>query len=420
MNKSKRINGSKSSCIAVLDVGSTKVACFIGEIIDDKEAHVIGIGHQVSSGVKNGNIVDMDSVEASIRATVESAELMAGENVSHVSVSLAGIEPKSELISFDVSIAGNQISDSDLKRALDPAWIYSQQSLDREVVHTLPVSYSIDGKKGIKDPRGMHGDKLGVNMHVITTPSSSVRNLETCINRCHLEISELVITPYASSLACLVKDEMELGSLCIDMGGGSTTISVFFDNQMIYADSIPIGGLHVTNDIAKGLSAPLSHSERMKSLYGSAISSPSDDMEQIKIPLVGEDENETTEVPRSLLIGIIKPRLEEIFELVKKKIIDSGFEKVLGRRAVLTGGASQLTGITNLAATILDKQVRLGRPSNIEGLAESANGPGFSVCAGLIQHHLNERQSILSTASNKVGLTESKIARFGQWLRDYV
>ena len=161
----------------------------------------------------------MDAVEASVRATVESAELMAGENVGNVSVSLAGIEPKSELISFDVSVAGNQIHDSDLKRALDPAWIYSQQSLDREVVHTLPVSYSIDGKKGIKDPRGMHGDKLGVNMHVITTPSSSVRNLETCINRCHLEISELVITPYASSLACLVKDEMELGSLCIDMGG---------------------------------------------------------------------------------------------------------------------------------------------------------------------------------------------------------
>ena len=136
MNKSKRINGSKSSCIAVLDIGSTKVACFIAQIINNKEAHVIGIGHQVSSGVKNGNIVDMDAVEASVRATVESAELMAGENVSHVSVSLAGIEPKSELISFDVSVAGNQINDSDLKRALDPAWIYSQQSLDREVVHT--------------------------------------------------------------------------------------------------------------------------------------------------------------------------------------------------------------------------------------------------------------------------------------------
>ena len=420
MNKSKRINGSKSSCIAVLDVGSTKVACFIAQIIDNKEAHVIGIGHQVSSGVKNGNIVDMDAVEASVRATVESAELMAGENVSHVSVSLAGIEPQSELISFDVSVAGNQINDSDLKRALDPAWIYSQQSLDREVVHTLPVSYSIDGKRGIKDPRGMHGDKLGVNMHVITTPSSSVRNLETCVNRCHLEIGELVITPYASSLACLVKDEMELGSLCIDMGGGSTTISVFFDNQMIYVDSIPVGGIHVTNDIAKGLSAPLLHAERMKSLYGSAISSPSDDLEQIKIPLVGEDENETTQIPRSLLIGIIKPRLEEIFELVKNKIIDSGFEKVLGRRAVLTGGASQLTGMTNLAAIMLDKQVRLGRPSEIEGLAESANGPGFSVCAGLIQHHLSERQSILSITSNKVGLTDSKIARFGQWLRDYV
>ena len=182
---------------------------------------------------------------------------------------------------------------------------------------------------------------------------------------------------------------MELGSLCIDMGGGSTTISVFFDNQMIYADSIPIGGLHVTNDIAKGLSAPLSHSERMKSLYGSAISSPSDDMEQIKIPLVGEDENETTQVPRSLLIGIIKPRLEEIFELVKKKIIDSGFEKVLGRRAVLTGGASQLTGITNLARPYLINKLGLVDPQ-ISKVWLNRKRTGIFCCAGLIQHHLNE------------------------------
>ena len=418
--KKSLINGTKGSLIAAVDIGSTKVACFIAQSRAKGELKVIGIGHQVSKGIKSGNIVDMDAVEESIRAAVEAAEQMAGENVKYITVCFAGGAPSSKLISFDVSIAGHKISDADLHRALDPAWLYAQQYGDAEVIHTLPVGYSIDGNNGVNDPRGMYGDKLGVNMHIITAAASAVRNIELCIHRCHLDIEQLVIAPYASGVACLVEDEKNLGAICIDMGGGTTTISVFLDNQVMLLGSIPIGGDNVTKDIARGLSTPLSHAERMKNLYGSAVPATSDDQEFIRVPLVGEDENEFSQVPRSMLVGIVRPRLEEIFELVSSKLKSAGFKKSAGRRVVLTGGASQLTGLTDLATTILDKQVRVGRPVNLDGLAESVNGPAFSACAGLVQLTYNERSETQNPISRRIEYSNSRFGRFGQWLRENI
>ena len=259
--KTNLINGTKGSLIAAVDIGSTKIACFIAQSRAKGQLKVIGIGHQVSKGIKSGNIIDMDAVEESIRAAVESAEQMAGENVKQITVCFSGGKPNSKLISFDVSIAGHKISDADLNRALDPAWLYAQQSGDTEVIHTLPVGYSIDGNKGVRDPRGMYGDKLGVNMLLITGATTAVRNLELCIQRCHLDIEKFAIAPYAAGLACLVEDEKDLGAICVDMGGGTTSISVFLDNQLMFADSIPIGGDHVTKDIARGLSTPYAYAE---------------------------------------------------------------------------------------------------------------------------------------------------------------
>ena len=414
------INGTRSGLITVVGVGTTKIVCFIAQSLAERELEVIGIGHQVSRGMKNGNIVDMDAVEASIRSTVEAAEQMAGENVRNITVCLAGGVPKSKLISFDVSISGHEIGDTDLQRALDPAWLHAQQAVDRQVIHTLPVGYSIDSNRGVRDPRGMYGDKLGVNMHIMTAAAGAMRNLEACIHRCHLDIESFAIAPYASGLACLVEDELELGTICIDMGGGTTTVSVFFDNQVMFVDSIPVGGNHVTKDIARGLSAPLAYAERMKNLYGSAIPTPSDDQEMIRIPIVGEDDTESNQVPRSMLVGIVRPRLEEIFELVRSKLNQAGFDKVAGRRVVLTGGASQLTGVTNLATAMLDKQVRVGRPINIKGLAESANGPAFSVCAGLVQFTFNKRSNAAIPIAGTLEIPGSRFGWLGQWLRDNI
>ena len=412
--------GLRSGLITALDVGSTKVACFIAHPFEDGSAEVIGIGHQISEGIRNGNVTDMDAVEASIRATVEAAEKMAGENVRDVVLSISGATLDSKLISFDVSISSNEITDADLRRALDPAWLYSQQPEDRRIIHALPVAFSIDGNRGVRDPRGMYGEKLSVNMHVVTAAAASLRNLVSCVNRCHLDIESLVVTPFASGLSSLVEDEKNLGVTCIDMGGGKTDMSVFFDGAAIYMDSIPVGGHHVTNDIARGLSAPLAYAERMKTLYGSAMPSPSDDQELIKVPLVGEEKEDSNQIARSMLVGIIRPRIEEILELVCGKLEETGFDNVAGRRVVLTGGASQLTGVRELTGEILNKQVRMGGPANLSGLAESANVPAFSAAAGLIQFTLNERAAAAIPSLCTLEAPNSRLGRIGQWIREKI
>jgi cell division protein FtsA len=413
-------SANRTGLITALDVGTTKVACFIARPLENGTAEVIGVGHQVSKGIKNGNIVDMVAVEDSIRTTVEAAEQMAGENVRDVVLCVSGGVPKSKLISFDVAISGHEISDVDLKRALDPTWLYSQQVDDRQIIHTVPVAYSIDGNPGVKDPRGMYGEKLGVNMHVITASAGALRNITACVNRCHLDVESQVVAPYAAGLACLVEDEKELGVISIDMGGGTTDISVFFDGEVVYTDSVPLGGNHVTNDIARGLSTPVAYAERMKTLYGSAVPSPSDDQEVIKVPLVGEENDGENQISRSMLVGIIRPRIEEIYELVREKLELTGFEKAGARRVVLTGGASQLTGVRELAAEMMDKQVRLGRPNYVKGLAESVNGPAFSAPAGLIQVILKQRAAAAMTSSRSLEVPSGKFGRIGQWIRENI
>jgi cell division protein FtsA len=246
-----------------------------------------------------------------------------------------------------------------------------------------------------------------------------VRNLAHCIGRCHLEIAGLVVSPYAAGLACLVEDESDLGVTVIDMGGGTTSIAVFYDGNLVFTDSVPVGGGHVTNDIARGLSTPVAHAERMKTLYGSAIASAADERELITVPQVGEeDETQANHVPRSLLVGIISPRLEETFEMVRDRLESSGFDKIAGRRVVLTGGACQLPGTRELAALILDKQIRIGRPLRIEGLAEATGGPAFSTSAGLVHFALSERAE---TPQRGRALTEEPgglFVRFGHWIRE--
>jgi cell division protein FtsA len=266
----------------------------------------------------------------------------------------------------------------------------------------------------------MFGERLGVDMHVVTAAAGAVRNLTSCVARCHLDIRALVVSPYAAGLAALVDDERDLGVTVIDMGGGTTTIAVFFDGNLVFTDSVPVGGGHVTNDIARGLSTPIAHAERMKTLYGSAISSLSDEREMISVPQVGEeDDGQANHVPKSLLVGIIAPRLEETFELVRNRLESSGFDKIVGRRIVLTGGACQLPGTRELAALILDKQIRVGRPLRIQGLAEAMNGPAFSTSAGLVHFALSERAEIPRHGRALTEEPNGLIGRVGHWIREY-
>jgi cell division protein FtsA len=265
----------------------------------------------------------------------------------------------------------------------------------------------------------MFGDRLGVDMHVVTAAAGAVRNLTNCVSRCHLEIKALVVSPYASGLATLVEDEMDLGVTVIDMGASTTSIAVFFDGHVVYTDSISIGGAHVTNDIARGLSTPLVHAERMKTLYGNCLATPADEREIIQVPQVGEEEaGITNPIPRSILIGIVQPRIEETFELVRSRLEASGFDKIAGRRVVLTGGASQLGGVRELAALVLDKQVRMGRPIRIHGLADSTNGPAFATAAGLLNYALQAEPETLKTSRSQQDPNAGFIGRLGSWLKE--
>ncbi|MCK5274091.1 MAG: cell division protein FtsA [Alphaproteobacteria bacterium] len=416
--KERRNKVARRDLIAALDIGSSKVCCFIGRLDGDGRVQITGIGHQASQGIKAGAIVDMDAAEEAIMATVNTAERMAGETVRDVVVGIAGGQPASRLIDMQTAVNGGPVRDADLRRLLYGGM--PEAELGRTLLHAIPVGYSIDGSNGIRDPRGMHGQTLAVHVHQVTAAASAVRNVTTCVERCHLGVSDMVVNAYASGLAALVDDEMELGVTVIDMGGGTTTIAVFYEGNVIFTDVVPVGGGHVTSDIARGLSTALGHAERMKTLYGHALATGTDERETIDVPRVGEEhEAGSHQVPRSLLVGIIQPRLEETLELVRSHLEASGFDKIAGRRVVLTGGACQLPGTIELAGLILDKQVRIGRPGRIAGLAEATAGPAFATCAGLLNYAVTAERTAPIVAPAQIGEPDGLIGRFGDWFREH-
>ena len=409
----------RNGVLAALDIGSSKVVCLIASLRPEGGVRVNGVGHHAAHGVRAGAIVDMQAAETAILTAVGAAEDLAGERLHGVIANISAGRPSSQTFGVEVQIDGHEVSDADLRRVYGHGQTRNGGD-DRSLIHCIPVAYSIDGGRGIRDPRGMFGRRLGVNMHLVTAESGAVKNLTTCISRCHLDVEEVVVSPYAAGLACLVEDEIDLGTTVIDMGGGTTSLAVFYDGHVVLADVIPLGGSHVTNDIARGLSTPLVHAERMKLLYGSVLPSSSDEQELIDVPLVGEeDRNEPNHVPRSLLVGIIRPRMEEIFDLVRDRLETSGAARLVGRRMVLTGGASQLAGVRELSTLMLGKQVRLGRPMRVNGLAEAASGPAFSAAAGLLRFAL-ERHGRPDFMERGAADPNGKLGRLGQWLRESI
>lgn len=407
---------ARDKFVAALDVGSSKVCCFIARQTDEGGVRVVGIGHQVSTGLKAGAVIDIDETETSIRAAVDAAERMAGAPIDEVYVNLSLSDTQSENISVEVGVEGHEISTSDINRVLDQGRA-SFDARGREILHALPIAYTVDHAANVREPRGLIGDRLGVDMHVVTAASSPIRNLQACVLRGHLKVAGFVASPYAAGLSSLVDDEKDLGVILIDMGGGTTSIAAFMNGAMAYTSVVPVGGNHVTNDIARGLLTPVAHAERMKTLFGSAIPSTSDDREIIDVPQVGEsDVDSMSRIPRSMLTGIIRPRLEETFELVRDRLIESGFDRLAGRRVVLTGGASQLPGTRDLAARVLDKRVRVGQPLNVSGLADVTQGPAFSTCAGLLTYAVNG--PIEAQARPAVAESRGRLARMSRWLRE--
>jgi cell division protein FtsA len=421
----------RSGIVTVLDVGSSKVCCVVAKLKPREEgqllkgrthqARVIGIGHQKSQGVKSGVVIDLDRAEHAIRLAVDAAERMAGLTVDSLIVNLTAGRLKSKSFSATINLGGHEVDAADIRRVLAAG---SKQALkaEREVVHSLPVAFSLDAERGMRDPRGMVGDTLGVDMHVLTGDAAPLRNLELCINRSHLSVERMVATPYASGLAALVDDELEMGAACIDMGGGTTTISVFADGKFVHGDAIPVGGSHVTMDMAKGLSTRLEDAERLKVMHGSALPGSADDRDLVSIQPIGSDDSEAPlQIPRSVMTRIIRARIEETLEMLRDRLNKSGYGNAVGKRVVLTGGASQLSGLPEAARRILGRNVRIGRPLGVAGLPEAAKGPAFATAVGLLiypQVASFESAQASGFARLRMTGTGGKFHRMSQWLRD--
>ncbi|MCL7405457.1 cell division protein FtsA [Paradonghicola geojensis] len=384
--------------IAILDVGTSKVACLVlrfdgpersrgedgvGSLAGQSSFRVIGAATTRSRGVRFGEVDAMQETERAIRTAVQAAQKMAGVRVDHVIACLSGARPRSYGLAGDVNVSGEVVSGEDIGRVL-AACDMPDLGEGREVLHAQLINFNLDHRTGMSDPRGHAGNVLSTDMHLLSVDAVAMQNLFQCIRRCDLELAGIASSAYVSGISSLVEDEQELGAACIDMGGGSTGVSIFMKKHMIYADSVRMGGDHVTQDISMGLQVPHAIAERIKTFYGGVVATGMDDREQIEIGGdTGDWERDRRTVSRAELIGIMRPRVEEILEEARARLDAAGFEYLPSQQIVLTGGASQIPGLDGLASRILGQQVRLGRPLRVQGLPQAATGPAFAAAVGL-------------------------------------
>jgi cell division protein FtsA len=424
----KPVQPGRTSLVAVLDIGSTKICCVIARLVPRPEGkalkerthnvEVIGFGYGPSSGIKSGVITDLDKAEQAVRTVVGMAERAAGLTVQSVIVNVTAGRLGSETFSAAVSLGGTEVERSDVSRVLRAV---NERSVrpERSIIHALPIGYALDGQKGVRDPRGMVGERLAIDVAVVSSETLAMRNIELVLHRCHLQIEALVATPYASGLSTLVDDEASLGVACLDFGGATTTVSVFADGQLVYADAIAIGGHHLTLDIARQLSVSIADAERLKTMYGSVLPGQADERDLIPISPVGATRDEAPgQIPRSHITRIIRPRVEEVLTAIRDRMQATAMMDVCGRRFVLTGGASELTGLPEVARRVLARNVRNGRPMGISGLPEMAKGAAFAAVAGmLIYPQVCAREYVEPTRVGRLTGTDGYLARVGNWLR---
>lgn len=382
---------------AVLDIGSTKITCLIGKGEPNGNLRVIGCGWRRSDGIRNGAITDLQKAEAAIRATVGQAEMMAERTVDRIVVNLSCGHPASRLFNVRWPVGGRVVTEADIRRVVTEGRVQATVE-GRDVVHTLPIDFTVDDTENVADPRGHLCETLKARLHIIDAASTALLNLETVLSRAELKLEALVSSPMASGLSVLDADERELGTTVIEMGGGTTSFAVFGEGQILHTAQIGVGGLHVTRDIARGLSTSLENAERLKTVYGSADLASDVEDELITVELLGNDVPHFEQISRAQLGRIIRPRMEETLELVREKLDGAGLGNAASGRIVLTGGASLLDGMRPLAERILGspaakgrhgpaftRSVRLGRPKNIIGLPEkTAAAAGFATAAGLL------------------------------------
>lgn len=372
--------------VAALDIGCSKITCLIGrnDGSGPRRFQIKGGGRQQSRGFNGGAITDMEGLERSIRLAVEDAEREAGEQISEVVLGITGPKLACELVTAEIGIDGREITPRDVRR-LQALALGRVSSKGVDILSAWPVAYRVDEQDGVREPSGMYADRLGILLSVVTAPKAIVKNLVECVGRAHLGVSALIPSSIASGAGTLIDDEIENGAICIDMGAGVTAVSVYLNGSPAWLGLVPAGGTHVTADIAQGIGTTFAAAERLKNVYGTANLDGPGLAERIETPRLGDDGRlQSFRMERRQLAQIVAPRIEETFELVQRALNTSGVRKVLPRRVVLTGGASQLSGVRDVATRILQAPVRLGRPTIAEYLGETLGTPAFSTAAGLL------------------------------------
>lgn len=409
----------RSKVIAGLDIGTNKVACFIAQNDGQAGPVVTGSGQYASAGMRSGEVVDLESLRDAVGEAVGSAERMSGLEIERLAVSISGGNQKSIMQKEQISIPEGRVSERDIARLLRKA-MQKDVEEGRSVLHRMPLQYTLDGVRGIRDPFGMQGQVLSVDMVVITCATSTLENLKTVVEMNHLQVECFVSSAYASGLTALVEDEKDLGATIIEMGAGITSIAIFMEGHLVYVNSVPLGGAHVTSDIARIVSTPMEEAERIKTLHGSVLTALGDSDKLITLPQIGDEMNQNPQqIDTGLLGEIIRPRIEEIFELLLKPLEQSGFNAAAGQRVVLTGGAAQITGIEDYLNTLFGRSVRIGKPMGMAGMADATRGPAFATTAGLLRFvsvEFEREPRPETTAPRKAGV----FGRIGEWFNDHI
>jgi cell division protein FtsA len=420
MTKSKWLNYSsfsKNSVVAALDIGSSKICCLIAQSDKSGNISIIGAGFQESKGFISGVITDMNALENSIRNCVASAEKMASVRIKKIIVGFSSENIKIENLNIEIDLKGAVVSQGDLNKAYN--YLSEKHNIgNRSILHVIPFQYSIDGNKGVKSPLGMFGDKLGVEISIISAGSNTIKNLENVVKQCDLEIENIVYTPYAIGVSLLSEEEKELGVALIDIGSTLSSVSIFYNSSILYSKVIPLGGNMVTNDISRIFSLSLSNAERIKIINGQLIEELENSLSTIEVGSLGE-ENESIEITRRDLISVIKPRIYEIVNNINKYIKDSNYNNIISNRVVITGGVSQMDGIIDFASKVFEKKARVAKPRTIKALPENMKSPSFSAVSSLINYSIINNNDIILNLSNKNGKSLSIYAylqKFKNWV----
>jgi cell division protein FtsA len=377
---SKRID---RNLIVGLDIGTSKVVALVGELKADGELEVIGIGSHPSRGLKRGVVVNIDSTVQSIQRAVEQAELMAGVEINAVYTGIAGSHVRSLNSHGIVAIKDKEVTQGDVARVMDAAQAVALPA-DQRIVHVIPQEFIIDNQEGIRDPIGMSGVRLEARVHIVTGAESAAQNIVKCVQRCGLEVEDIVLEQWASSYAVLTDDEKDLGVCLVDIGGGTTDLAVFSGGALRHTAVIPIAGDQVTNDIAVSMRTPTQYAEDIKIRYACALSQLANPDETIEVPSVGD--RPPRRLARQTLAEIVEPRYEELYNLIRDELRRAGFEEAIAAGIVITGGSAKMEGAVELAEEVFHVPVRLGVPHGVTGLADVVRNPIHATGVGLLQY----------------------------------